>query len=62
MDFLVKPMPIAKAVETARTAEKGPIVLADIANNPGWGSAADGTALLGEMINQKSENAVIGSL
>jgi microcystin degradation protein MlrC len=62
MDFLVKPMPIAKAVETARTAEKGPIVLADIANNPGWGSAADGTALLSEMINQKSENAVIGSL
>jgi len=62
MDFLVKPMPITRAVETARTTEKGPIVLADIANNPGWGSAADGTALLAEMVKQKTKNAVLGAM
>jgi microcystin degradation protein MlrC len=62
MDFLVKPMSIEKAVHEARTAECGPYVLADIANNPGWGSAADGTALLAEMIKQETKNAVLGAM
>jgi microcystin degradation protein MlrC len=62
MDFLVKPMQIAEAVHEARTAECGPYVLADIANNPGWGSAADGTALLREMVKQETGNAVLGAM
>jgi microcystin degradation protein MlrC len=62
MDFLVRPVPIPDAVSEARTADEGPYVLADIANNPGWGAAADGTMLLGELISQGAKNSVLGAM
>ena len=62
MDFLVRPMPVREAVRTAMEAPEGPYVLADIANNPGWGAAADGTVLLGAMVDMKAKNSVLGSL
>jgi len=62
MDFLVKPTPVKEAVREAMEADKGPYVLADIANNPGWGAAADGTVLLKALIDMKAKNAVLGAL
>ena len=37
---------VEQAVHTAMEAKSGPVVLADLGDNPGGGSAADGTALL----------------
>jgi microcystin degradation protein MlrC len=34
-DFLVKPMPIGEALRHVNAAKEGPIVLADIGDNPG---------------------------
>lgn len=43
-------------VDTGSTAD-GPIVLADLGDNPGGGGAADGTTLLRELIDQDVTNA-----
>ena len=61
-DLLVKPVPVRDAVRMAMEAEEGPMVLADIANNPGWGAAADGTVLLKALVEMGAENAVLGAL
>jgi len=37
--------------------DDGPIVMADVGDNPGGGGAADGTTVLREMLNQKLTNA-----
>lgn len=62
MDFLVKPVPVKDAVKEAMEAPSGPYVLADIANNPGWGAAADGTVLLKALIEMNAKNAVLGAM
>jgi microcystin degradation protein MlrC len=62
MDFLVRPIPAKEAVKEAMNASEGPYVLADIANNPGWGAAADGTVLLNTLIEMGAKNAIIGAL
>ena len=45
-DFIVRPTPVDEAVHTAMNALNGPVVLADIGDNPGGGAPADGTVLL----------------
>lgn len=45
-EFVVRPVPIDQAVREALAAPAGPVVLADIGDNPGGGTPADGTALL----------------
>ena len=62
MDFLVKPVPVKDAVTEAMEAPSAPYVLADIANNPGWGAAADGTVLLKALIEMNAKDAVIGAV
>jgi len=62
MDFLVRPVSPREAVSEAMKAEEEPYVLGDIANNPGWGTSADGTVLLKALIDLKAKNAVLGAM
>jgi microcystin degradation protein MlrC len=48
-----------KAVERAIAAERGPIVLVDLGDNIGGGSAGDGTVILAEIIRQQAKGAVV---
>lgn len=48
-----------EAVNMALEAEAGPVVLADVADNVGAGSAADGTAILAELLKQRAQSALV---
>lgn len=58
-DFIVRPMPVDEAVRHAMEAPEGPIVLADIGDNPGGGTPADGTVLLEGLLRLGARNAVL---
>ena len=45
-EFLVSPTPLEEALQHVKHAEKGPIVMADIGDNPGGGAPEDGTVVL----------------
>ena len=49
----------ATAVRRAIASRRRPVVLADVADNVGGGSAGDGTALLSELIKQGCHNALV---
>jgi len=49
----------ADAVKYAMEAPKGPIVLADVADNTGGGASGDGTEVLRELIKQNAQDAVV---
>ena len=51
-DFLVKPMPIKEALRKVKAAKEGPIVLADIGDNPGGGTPCDGTYVLKAVLEE----------
>lgn len=55
---LSRPSP-AEAVEQARAAMERPVVLADVADNIGGGSSGDGTAILGELLEQRVKGALV---
>lgn len=57
-DFLVTPTPIDRAVKEGMTGP-GPVVLADIGDNPGAGGATDGTALLRALIQAGADRTVV---
>ena len=57
--FQRKPMPLEEAVKKAIAAERGPIILADISDNPGSGGPGDGTQLLAELIKQGAANVAV---
>jgi microcystin degradation protein MlrC len=48
-----------EAVRRAAKAPRGPVVLVDLGDNVGGGSAGDGTVLLGEILKQKATGAVV---
>jgi len=54
--FLKPLTPIKEAVKRAIDAPEGPIVLADVADNPGGGAPGDGTEILRELIRVKARN------
>jgi len=54
--FLKPLTPIKEAVKRAVDAQEGPIVLADVADNPGGGAPGDGTEILRELIRVKARN------
>ncbi|MFO8059647.1 MAG: M81 family metallopeptidase, partial [Bacillota bacterium] len=56
--FLVRPVPVDEAVEAGRTGP-GPVVLADIGDNPGAGTSCDGTDLLAELLRREVGDAVV---
>jgi microcystin degradation protein MlrC len=49
-EFLPSLTPIDEAVEKAMRAEKGPVILADVADNPGDGTTEDSTGILRSLI------------
>lgn len=49
----------ADAVKQAIAADKTPVILVDIGDNVGGGSAADGTVLLAELLKQKAKGFVV---
>jgi microcystin degradation protein MlrC len=49
----------AEAVQRAMAAPRGPVVLVDLGDNVGGGSAGDGTVLLHEIIAQNARGAVV---
>lgn len=58
-DFLVSPTPLAQALKQVSEPTEGPIVLADIGDNPGGGAPEDGTVVLKELIAEKISGGVI---
>ena len=55
-EFLKPLTPIVEAVSIAMNAPEGPVVLADVADNPGGGAPGDGTEILRELIRQGATN------
>ena len=51
-DFLVKPTPVKDALKHVKQAKEGPIVLADIGDNPGGGTPCDGTIVLKAVLEE----------
>lgn len=50
------------ALQRAMAAEKGPVVLADVWDNPGGGVAGDSTIILREALNLGVDNIVFGTI
>jgi microcystin degradation protein MlrC len=61
-EFVVRPVEIDEAVRRAMAAPEGPIVLADIGDNPGGGTPADGTLLLEALLRLGATRAVVTPL
>jgi len=55
-------MTVEQAVHAAMSDPDGPIVLADLGDNPGGGSAGDGTALLWGLLDLGAPNAAFATL
>jgi microcystin degradation protein MlrC len=55
-------IPPEQAVEEAMRADQGPIVLADIADNPGGGGSGDTTAILKTLIDKRAENVALATI
>lgn len=58
-DFLVRPTTVKEAVKKVSEAKEGPIVLADIGDNPGGGTPEDGTILLKAVLDAGLKDGVI---
>jgi len=61
-EFLKPLTPIKEAVEEAIKAPEGPIILADVADNPGGGAPGDGTEILKELIKRGAKNVGIACI
>ena len=62
-DEFLKPLtPIPEAVRRAIEAPEGPVILADVADNPGGGAPGDGTEILRELIRQGAKNVGIATI
>ena len=53
------PMPV-EAVEQALTADSGPVVIAEVSDNPGGGSPGDATHLLRALLDANAPDTVFG--
>ena len=58
-EFQVRPVPIDEAIQQAMAAPEGPIVLADIGDNPGGGGPADGTFMLEALLRLGAKNVAL---
>jgi microcystin degradation protein MlrC len=55
-EFLKPLTPVREAVKRAIEAKEGPIVLADVADNPGGGGSGDGTVILKTLLDMRADN------
>jgi microcystin degradation protein MlrC len=61
-NFRPELVPVNAAVQAAMAAPKGPVVLADMGDNPGGGGANDGTVLLRALLEAGARQAAVGSI
>jgi microcystin degradation protein MlrC len=61
-EFRPETMTVEEAVHAAMVEPAGPVVLADVGDNPGGGTACDGTALLWALLDLGAEGACLGVL
>jgi microcystin degradation protein MlrC len=55
-DFLKALVSVETAIQRAQSAEEGPIILADISDNPGGGAPGDGTTILQQLLEYSVKN------
>jgi microcystin degradation protein MlrC len=55
-EFLKEITPVDVAVKRAITAKEGPVILADVADNPGGGAPGDSTFILRELLRREAKN------
>jgi len=60
--FMVKQIDEVAAVAQALAAPKGPVVIADVWDNPGGGTAGDATVLLAELIAKGATDVAVGTI
>ena len=61
-EFLYTPNPIPDAVKQAVSSTAKPVVISDMSDNPGGGSANDGVEILKELIRQNVKNAAVATI
>jgi microcystin degradation protein MlrC len=59
-EFLKEITPIKEAVERAISAKEGPVILADVADNPGGGAPGDSTFVMKELLRRGAKNVGVG--
>lgn len=60
--FMVHQLEAKEAVAQAMATPEGPVVIADVWDNPGGGTAGDATVLLRELIDRGATNAAVGTI
>ncbi|WEK03620.1 MAG: M81 family metallopeptidase [Candidatus Devosia phytovorans] len=60
--FMVAQVDEKVAVETAMAATSGPVVIADVWDNPGGGTAGDATVILSELIARGVTDVAVGTV
>jgi microcystin degradation protein MlrC len=60
--FMVPQVDEAEAVEQAMAATSGPVVVADVWDNPGGGTAGDATVILAELIRRGTSDVAVGTI
>ena len=60
--FMVKQVDETEAVDTALAATEWPVVIADMWDNPGGGTAGDATVVLAELIRRGAEDVAVGTI
>ena len=60
--FMVKQVDETEAVRQALAATAWPVVIADVWDNPGGGTAGDATVLLAELIRQGATDVAVGTI
>ncbi len=60
--FMVSQVDEKVAVDVAMAAPRGPVVIADVWDNPGGGTAGDATVILEEMIRRGASDVAVGTI
>lgn len=60
--FMVRQVDEKVAVDAALAAPKGPVVIADVWDNPGGGTAGDATVVLAELIRRGVTDVAVGTV
>lgn len=60
--FMVKQVDEKEAVAAAMAAAQGPVVIADVWDNPGGGTAGDATVILAELMARGATDVAVGTI
>ncbi len=60
--FMVRQVDETEAVAAALAAPRGPVVIADVWDNPGGGTAGDATVVLAELIRRGARDVAVGTI